>query len=163
MNSIAAALIAACVQTQAAAYHVPEPIVWTLLKVEGGAVGVVSPNSNGSEDYGPMQVNSTWLTKLSDYYGKPKNELRERLIHDACFNIGVGNWILKTEMVRAGERNFWDGVGHYHSRTGKHKARYLNRVTNAALDLYGPAIFANGVASPRPIQLEKIPAIAKAK
>lgn len=137
--SVAGAVLATCIASAAAAYQLPEPILWSIQKVEGGAPGAVSRNSNGTEDLGPMQINTLWVRELAAAYRQPPDVIRQRLIADTCFNVKVGAWILASEIARSGD--FWTGVGHYHSRTPKHKARYTRKVVEVARTLFGPQVF----------------------
>src|SRR3546814_5341158 len=57
-NPVMRPLTTECVVNAAALYHLPEPLVWTILYVEGGKVGTVSGNKNGTADLGPMQINT---------------------------------------------------------------------------------------------------------
>lgn len=51
----------ACMTAAAAFYHLPPRALPAIHAVEGGAVGVVSHNTNGSDDLGVMQINTIWL------------------------------------------------------------------------------------------------------
>ena len=148
---IAAALVAACVQSSAASYHLPEPLIWSIMRVEGGEVGTASHNSNGTDDLGPMQVNTTWLPRLAEWYSSAPQlkgmgvkqrqvALRRMLLTDACFNVSIGSYILRRGMDEAGSNDFWGGVGNYHSHTTHLKRRYQFLVAQAAKRLYGESI-----------------------
>src|SRR5882762_4685919 len=78
-----------CINQAAIVYHVPATLILSVLAVEGGRVGLVSVNKNGSVDYGPMQINSVWLSKL-----RPYGYTANRLQYDPCANVMVGTWIL---------------------------------------------------------------------
>ena len=55
----------ACMAGAAAFYHLPPRVLPSIQAVEGGAIGVVHLNSDGSQDLGIMQVNTSWVTKLA--------------------------------------------------------------------------------------------------
>jgi soluble lytic murein transglycosylase-like protein len=116
---------ASCVRAAATRYKVPEDLVWTILKTEGGTTGKVSRNSNGSYDMGEMQINSIHLN------GEPYNFAkygitRDALVNDQCLNIHVGTYMLASEIAKA--PSFWKGVTNYHSRTESKAAIYLSKV-----------------------------------
>ena len=121
-----------CVQLAADRYGVPVTLIRAILKVEGGKVGQAVRNSNGTEDLGPMQINTIWLPRLADY-----GITREQLQHDLCINILAGAWILSRQLQEADklegplQRRLWWGIGAYHSRTPKHNVKYALRVWQA--------------------------------
>jgi soluble lytic murein transglycosylase-like protein len=132
--------LAACVYAAAQLYGLPPPIIWSVLAVEGGSVGTVSHNHNGTDDLGPAQINSSWVPRLARHYGVAPGEVRQRLIDDPCYNVAVGAWILREAMVETGD--FWNGVGRYHSARSDLKERYMRRVVGAAGRLFGNGVFA---------------------
>ena len=80
-----------CIAQAAERYQVPPALIRAVLAKEGGSLGTVSRNKNGSLDYGPMQINSTWLPSLSKF-----GISASHLVWDSCVNIGTGTWILAT-------------------------------------------------------------------
>ncbi|MGX9960598.1 transglycosylase SLT domain-containing protein [Xanthomonas euvesicatoria] len=116
---------AACVTAAAARYKVPEQLIWTILKTEGGTTGRVSKNTNGTYDMGVMQINSVHLQSPPYQFSK-YGITREALINDQCLNINVGTYMLASEIARA--PTFWKGVTNYHSRTPAKAAVYLGKV-----------------------------------
>lgn len=61
-----------------------------------------------SEDIGVMQVNSTWIKKLSNY-GITRNDL----FFNPCLNVKVGTWILANGCNL--KEMSWDCVGAYNA------------------------------------------------
>ena len=114
-----------CIYTAASRFNLPLKAIYAILAVEGGTVGKINHNSNGTYDIGPMQINSIWLKTFSGYITK------EQLIYNGCVNVHVGAWILRANINQAGG-NFWTGVGNYHSRTPTHHNRYQQKVYAAA-------------------------------
>jgi hypothetical protein len=51
----------ACMALVAVVYHLPPRVLPAIQAVEGGTVGNVSQNVDGSSDLGVMQVNTLWL------------------------------------------------------------------------------------------------------
>lgn len=116
---------AQCVTHAAQTFRVPELPLWALLDVEGGRVGAVSRNTNGSYDIGPMQINSTWLPTLG------RSGISERMVRDnLCMNIYVGTWIFAKELQRHGG-DMPKAFATYHSPTPRFQYRYLGLIQSA--------------------------------
>ena len=111
-----------CINQAAVVYHVPATLIISVLGTEGGKVGSAMPNSNGTYDYGPMQINSIWLEKL-----KPYGITKEQLQYDPCVNVAVGSWILSTRI--ADSKELWHGVASYHSYYLPENTRYRTKVS----------------------------------
>lgn len=118
-----------CINQAAVMYSVPATLIISVLKVEGGRNGMAKPNSNGSFDYGPMQINSIWLPKI-----KPYGYTKETLQFNPCANVYVGTWILSQRI--ADSPNFWRGVGAYHSYTVSENIPYQHKVWHTYQALY---------------------------
>lgn len=117
-----------CVHASGSAYNVNPLVLLSVLKVEsGGRVGIVSRNTNGTDDLGPSQFNTnSWAKLLIEKYKIP----REALINDMCQSVRAMAFALRTEINGAGG-DLWKGVGNYHSRTPKHHAKYVRLVYGA--------------------------------
>ncbi len=111
----------ACINQAAIQYHIPAPIILSILRVEGGRIGMANPNSNGTVDFGPMQINSLWLPEL-----KPYGITRESLQYDPCVNVKVGTWILGQKI--ADSDNLWQGIASYHSKTPQKNHHYREKI-----------------------------------
>ena len=64
----------ACMALVAQIYSLPPRVLPSIQHVEGGGLGVVHRNTDGSEDLGVMQINTIWLPALSRYthLGRPR-------------------------------------------------------------------------------------------
>jgi hypothetical protein len=51
-----------CAAEVSRCYQIPVALLGGVLAQERGRLGQSSPNKNGTWDFGPMQVNSAWLT-----------------------------------------------------------------------------------------------------
>lgn len=111
----------ACIQRAAAHYRAHPDLVRAVLRVEGGKVGQVSYNKNGSFDMGPMQINSVHLPELAKY-----GITQALLTNDECLNIHIGTYYLQKNVIST--PSFWTGIGNYHSATPEHNIRYQYRV-----------------------------------
>jgi hypothetical protein len=71
-------------------------------------------NSNGSTDFGLMQVNSSWIDKLGLDPG--------RLLQDPCYNVMTGAKILRQCVDRYGYT--WEAVGCYNAASRDKRVDY---------------------------------------
>lgn len=89
-------------------------------------------NGNGTTDYGLMQINSWWFSKLSDF-----GVSEDSVINDACTNVHVGAWILASNLAQSGEN--WQAVGAYNAGYGANREavrqRYIDTVKHNLLEL----------------------------
>lgn len=112
-----------CINQAAITYHVPAKLILSILAVEGGQVGMASPNKNGTYDYGPMQINTIWLPKIKQY-----GYSQEQIQYDPCANVMVGAWILSQNIADA--TDLWRGIGGYHSYNPMLNQQYQSKVWN---------------------------------
>jgi len=137
---------AACIYLAAQAADLPPPILMTVLTVEAGHEGTHSPNSNGTEDYGPGQINTVWVDQIARTIHETPDVTRALLRYDGCFNIRVTATLLRRQINAAGE--FWTGVGWYHSRSKAESLKYIRRVIATAKRLFGPDVIPPTNAAP---------------
>lgn len=125
----------ACMALVAQVYHLPPRVLPSIHLVEGGSVGVASRNADGSEDLGVMQVNTIWLDRLSRISRLPVDEVRRRLLDDACFNIAAAGVVMRIYLNETGG-DLMQAVGDYHSHTPALNRRYQAQVMQAAQRLF---------------------------
>jgi hypothetical protein len=125
----------ACMVAAAAWYHLPPRVLPSIQAVEGGRPGLISHNTDGSDDFGPMQVNSRWTPDIARLARQPEPVVRMRLINDPCFNIAAAGAIMRADLDEA-HGNLLVAVGWYHSRTPEQGSAYRDRVLNAAETLF---------------------------
>lgn len=145
-----AAMIRDCIEAAAHVYRVPPAILVVLLRVEGGSLGAVSSNTNGTVDIGPMQVNSIWVREVAAHWNTSERRAAAALRDSFCANVEAGTWILRRGLDEAGG-DFWEGVGYYHSHDPDHKRTYLRSVLEQVLSLEArrkPALAANARGEP---------------
>jgi hypothetical protein len=116
--------IRGCITAAAEVYRLPPAVLVILLNVEGGSLGRVSPNTNGTVDIGPIQVNQIWLPDVAAHWHATIADAYKALRDNFCANVEAGAWILRRGLDEA-RGDFWEGVGYYHSHTPEHKTRYL--------------------------------------
>ena len=131
---LTAKALAACLVMAANTYQVPAAVMIGIMQVEGGHVGQQSPNSNGSYDLGPMQVNTLWVPKLARLWNVDPRTAYVSVRDDGCVNVHVAAWILKQKIAEAG--SLVGGIAHYHSATAKHGVPYASKVI-AVMDKKG--------------------------
>lgn len=111
-------------------------VAMTESSMKADAVGTLS--SDGTYDIGLMQINSSWLDKLSRW------GISEQMLFDPCVSVDVGTWILSDNIKRYG--NTWNAVGIYNVGTRKDakgvrlKMEYINKVYpnyNRVIGMYG--------------------------
>ncbi len=126
----------ACMALVASIYHLPPRVLPAIQKVEGGMIGTISHNTDGSDDYGVMQVNSRWLPALSALSGLPTEVVRERLITRPCYNIAAGGAILRSYLDET-HGDLMLAIGDYHSHTVTRNLDYQAKVMRSAAFMFG--------------------------
>jgi hypothetical protein len=124
----------ACMIAAAAAYHLPVRVLPAIQSVEGGYVGAVSPNRDGSHDLGVMQVNSRWVKPLAAYTGLPEQTVSVRLILSPCFGVASAAAILKGYLIES-HGNMLQAIGYYHSHTPGLGGPYRLKVLQHAMEM----------------------------
>ena len=126
----------ACMLTAATFYHLPPRVLPSIQAVEGGQVGLVHPNTNGTADLGVMQVNTIWIQPLAQLTGMRPEAVEIRLIDDPCFNIAAAAAIMRVYLNEA-HGNLNMAVAYYHSHTPGLGDDYLLKVMRSARSLFG--------------------------
>ena len=125
-----------CMAAAAAFYHLPPRVLPSIQMVEGGRLGSMQTNANGSIDLGLMQVNTIWVEPLARYAHMPQKAVVERLVDDACFSIAAAAAILRVYLIEA-NGNLMVAIGYYHSHTPGLASAYQTKVLAAAGTLFG--------------------------
>jgi hypothetical protein len=120
-------IIEKCTAFSSSVFNVPQIAVKVLVKTEGGRIGTIMRNDNGTFDLGVMQINSSNLSRIQAVY--PYVTWRH-IAFDPCINIMVGTWFL-SEKIKDRDGDIWEGIGDYHSRTPVYHARYLKKAKSA--------------------------------
>lgn len=122
------AVVHACISQSSKYWGVPEIALHAIRRVEGGRVGTVSRNSNGTFDLGVMQFNTSNLVELNR--ATKRHVSASELVNNACVNIYVAGWWLAKKIEEA-NGDLWRGVGNYHSRTPSKHIAYLTKIRDA--------------------------------
>jgi hypothetical protein len=123
-----------CMALVASVYGLPPRALPAIQAVEGGAPGVVHHDSNGTDDLGVMQVNTIWIDPLARVARLTPDEVRSRLIADACFNIAAAGAILRAYLGET--HNLMLAIGDYHSHSTALNLAYQQEVLAAARRLF---------------------------
>jgi hypothetical protein len=132
--------IAQCVRQAARGHDWLEKTLRGLRAQEAGWLGAEVANTNGTHDLGPLQINSSWIPKISRMVGRPEVQIRYWLRFDPCFNAEVARWIFLSALEGTGD--YWKAVGAYHSPTAWRQRAYAAKVAEHMRRLYGSGIFA---------------------
>lgn len=131
-------LTASCLSEVASAYQVHPDVLLAILLVEGGTVGQVSrPNTNGTYDIGPFQINSMHRAALVAMHIS-----EAELMNNGCTNAAVAGWLLRRavpveeEQQITSEDDYLRAIARYHSTTPKYNQIYANRLRRAFELLY---------------------------
>jgi soluble lytic murein transglycosylase-like protein len=110
-----------CYEEAGAIYGIAPRLLWTISKGESNFnPAAVNYNTNGSYDFGLMQINSSWAQTLRKL-GIPWDTLA-----DPCTNVKVGAWVLAQCISDFGYT--WDAVGCYNSRTPSKRDKYAAKI-----------------------------------
>ena len=108
-----------CFEEAGATYGVSPLLLWSIAKHESNMnPSAVGRNSNGTYDYGLMQINSTWAGALGRSLWMS--------LGDPCTNVKTGAWILSRCIRRHGYN--WKAVGCYNSNTPRLRTKYAVRI-----------------------------------
>lgn len=115
----------ACVHQISAHYQVPVNLIAAVRLQEGGCPGLVSENSNGSVDMGPMQINSWWFGE-HQYSLQRYGISAESVLNNFCQNLSVSAWILRQNFTSFG--NWADSISAYNLGKPDRNSAYLSSV-----------------------------------
>jgi hypothetical protein len=116
-------------------YHLPPRVLPSIQAVEGGWVGAVHTNADGTADLGVMQVNTRWVQPLAQVAAMPPAVVKGRLVNDPCFNVAAAALILRA-YLREAHGDLYLAVGLYHSHTASLRSNYLRAVLARARALF---------------------------
>jgi Transglycosylase SLT domain len=107
-----------CSITAAVKYEVPANIVLAVAEQEAGKPGRWVENTNGTQDVGPMQFNTTYLAELRKYGITAQDVAR-----GGCYSYDLAAWRLRGHL-RNDQGDIWTRAANYHSRTPQYNAIY---------------------------------------
>lgn len=102
-------------------YNIPTYLLFAVAMVESQLNPVaINKNTNGSVDYGYMQINNSWHPTLAKYNIKPTD------LSNPCVSIHVGAWILADNFYRMGYS--WKAIGAYNAKDPYKRWVYAQKV-----------------------------------
>lgn len=108
-----------CFEEAGRLYGISPLLLWGIAASESNFnPGAVHWNSDGSYDFGVMQINSSWALTIGPSLWSS--------LGDACTNIKVGAWVLAQCFARYGYT--WEGVGCYNASSQAKRFKYAGRV-----------------------------------
>ena len=137
----------ACMALVASIYLLPPRVLPSIHAIEGGWPGAAIRNTNGSEDLGVMQVNTTWLAPLARYTHTPVADVYTRLRDEPCYNVAAAGAIMRTYLDET-RGDLMLAVGNYHSHTATLNIAYQMLVMQSAQRLFTPG--STGTVTPMP-------------
>lgn len=135
---------AECIIDAAKLQNFPPHIILGLLKTEGGHLGSETPNTNGSVDLGPMQINNrVWVPILARIYFNGNYRAAYLALRDhGCYSVYIGAWIFRQYLDEA-KGNYAEAVGFYNSHNERAKHAYQMRFAQNFKQLFGPMMRQN--------------------
>ncbi|MBN3835183.1 lytic transglycosylase domain-containing protein [Burkholderia sp. Ac-20344] len=110
-----------CLDDAATFHRVNPRLLRVIAQHESGMrPGAVNRNTNGSEDIGLMQINTSWLPTLARY------GIRREHLFNGCVSAYVGAWILASNVRRFGPN--WKAVGAYNAVTPSKQLVYASAI-----------------------------------
>jgi hypothetical protein len=125
-----------CMLVVAATAGLPPRVLPVIQAIEGGKVGMVSQNANGTADLGVMQVNTIWVPALAALARLSRAETQQRLINEPCFNIAASALIMRSYLAEANGQ-LLPAIGDYHSHTPSRNTAYRLLAETKARELFG--------------------------
>lgn len=119
-----------CIVEVSEAYRVDPLLMRAIREHERGDIGKKNPNTDGSWDLGPFQINTIHLPELWENFGITKHQV----MHDPCINAAVAAWHLRNKINEVGG-DIWKGVAWYHSKTDHLGAVYQDYVVDKYREL----------------------------
>ena len=127
-------LTAACLMAAAQSYAVPAESLYSVLRVEGGWVGLAKPNlrkdgSVRSEDLGPFQINTAWLPEFTLYWKVQTQDVAYALLRDdGCAGAYAASAIIRYHWIKSGSLDRAIAVYHAGPKGAPQEmARYLSK------------------------------------
>lgn len=99
-------------------YGIPASVMLAVASQEGGRPWQTVMNTNGTIDYGPMQINTVWLADLRKYGIIPND------VQAGCYPYYLAAWRLYQHLKKDKSGDFWQKIANYHSYTPEYNFSY---------------------------------------
>lgn len=118
-----------CVIQAAIRQGVPANVLLALASVESGKNGQFVRNTNGTDDLGHFQINTTHFdTQAGVFRQISKVDAAWR----GCYNAELAAWFLRQRLEAPGATDYWVKVANYHSATAEKNAIYRRKLVPLA-------------------------------
>ena len=107
-------------------YHIPPLVMLAVAEQEGGKPGQKIRNSNGTYDYGAMQINTVSLADLRSY-GINENHV----LAEGCYPYYLAAWRIAGHITND-PGDLWQRAANYHSRTPYYNRLYREKLRQRA-------------------------------
>jgi hypothetical protein len=107
-------------------YRIPGLVLLAVAEQEGGKPGQKVRNSNGTYDYGVMQINTVSLSDLRPY-GINENHVLAK----GCYPYYLAAWRIAGHLQND-EGDIWQRAANYHSRTPYYNSVYRSNLIRRA-------------------------------
>lgn len=114
-----------CIIESANHYGIPEVYLRIIRDIEGGKVGTLKKNTNGSVDIGVMQINTI---NLPDILTEFENVGWVELAMEPCTSINVAAWFIKKKLKKANKTSPINALMDYNSSTPEVRIHYAFKV-----------------------------------
>jgi hypothetical protein len=121
-------LTASCIERSAKFVGVDELALWVILRTEGGYLGSVHRNTDGSDDLGPFQINSRTLLSLAARLDLSYEQLVRMARDEGCPAVFLAGFILREKIAGRTGTDLWNGLADYNSKMPEPHRRYLARL-----------------------------------
>ncbi len=123
--------LSGCTALASVRYRLAHDALPAILFNEGGWVGAVIRNKDGSTDHGPFQVNSQWVWSIKRIFSYPTlAEAEKAITYSPCINAETAAIILARCIRDKG--NLYNGLGCYASPTPHRADAYARRIIGNA-------------------------------
>lgn len=129
MPGVTTKILAACIALAAQSFDVPPAALLAIHQVEGGTQGQAVENSNGTQDLGPMQINTIWVPALAKNWGVSEDTATRLVRDDVCVNARVAAMILREHWDET--KDLDEALAQYHSRTDRLGDAYYEKIFKA--------------------------------
>ncbi len=103
-------------------YHIPPLLLKNIAKIESNLnPNAICINTNGTKDYGLMQINTIHLKRLHKQYG-----VTEEMLMQPKTNIYAGAQLLSSIIKKHGLT--FESIGRYHSNTPEFKTKWNDKL-----------------------------------
>jgi len=142
-------------------YRIPPLVLLAVAEQEAGKPGQKVRNSNGTYDYGVMQINTVSLADLRRFGIK-----EHHVLANGCYPYYLAAWRIAGHLLND-QGDIWQRAANYHSRTPYYNRRYRSKLISCATKITQElSVFSSGKAlfSKKPIiQIEQNPKLAKSQ